>query len=47
MKAVTIKGTYYGQVFGSTLPGPIWHDAMEIALQGTEPSTSTSRTSTG
>ena len=37
MKQVTIKGTYYDQVFGGTLPGPIWKDAMEIALQGTEP----------
>mgnify|MGYP002136901412 CR=1 FL=1 len=25
------------QVFGGTLPGPIWRDAMEIALKGTEP----------
>ncbi len=37
MKQVTIKGTYYPQVFGGTLPGPIWRDAMELALQGTEP----------
>ncbi len=37
MKNVTIKGKYYDQVFGGTLPGPIWHDAMEIALRGTEP----------
>jgi membrane peptidoglycan carboxypeptidase len=37
MKDVTIKGVYYPQVFGGTLPGPIWHDAMEGALQGTEP----------
>jgi membrane peptidoglycan carboxypeptidase len=37
MKAVTIKGTYYAQVFGGTLPGPIWHDAMEATLAGTEP----------
>lgn len=37
MKAVTIKGTYYSQVFGSTIPGPIWRDAMEAALTGTEP----------
>ncbi len=39
MKQVTIKGTYYPQVFGGTLPGPIWRDAMELALQGTEPLT--------
>ena len=37
MKQVTIKGTYYPQVFGGTLPGPIWRDAMEVALQGKEP----------
>ncbi|MDP1878391.1 MAG: transglycosylase domain-containing protein [Actinomycetota bacterium] len=37
MKAVTIKGTYYSQVFGGTIPGPIWRDAMEAALIGTEP----------
>ncbi len=37
MKKVTIKGTYYPQVYGGTLPGPIWRDAMEIALQGKEP----------
>jgi membrane peptidoglycan carboxypeptidase len=37
MKDVTINGTYYSQVFGGTLPGPIWKDAMEKAVQGTEP----------
>jgi membrane peptidoglycan carboxypeptidase len=37
MKDVTIAGKYYSQVFGSTLPGPIWHDAMEAALAGDEP----------
>jgi hypothetical protein len=37
MKQVTIKGTYYDQVFGGTLPGPIWRDSMELALAGTEP----------
>jgi membrane peptidoglycan carboxypeptidase len=37
MKQVTINGTYYDQVFGGTLPGPIWRDSMEIALKGTEP----------
>jgi membrane peptidoglycan carboxypeptidase len=37
MKAVTVNGTYYSQVFGGTLPGPIWRDAMEGALKGTEP----------
>jgi membrane peptidoglycan carboxypeptidase len=37
MKQVTINGTYYDQVFGGTLPGPIWKDAMEIALTGKEP----------
>jgi membrane peptidoglycan carboxypeptidase len=37
MKDVTINGVYYPQVFGGTLPGPIWHDAMEAAVVGTEP----------
>jgi membrane peptidoglycan carboxypeptidase len=37
MKQVTINGRYYDQVFGGTLPGPIWRDAMEVALKGTEP----------
>ncbi len=37
MKQVTINGRYYDQVFGGTLPGPIWHDAMEGALAGKEP----------
>jgi membrane peptidoglycan carboxypeptidase len=37
MKNVTVNGTYYSQVFGGTLPGPIWRDAMEKALAGTEP----------
>lgn len=39
MKDVTINGTYYSQVYGGTLPGPIWKDSMEIALAGTEPLT--------
>jgi membrane peptidoglycan carboxypeptidase len=37
MKNVKINGTFYQQVFGGTLPGPIWHDAMEAAVAGTEP----------
>ena len=32
MKNITIGGVPYAQVFGSTLPGPIWKDAMEAAL---------------
>ena len=32
MQNVTINGVHYGQVFGSTMPGPIWHDSMEAAL---------------
>jgi membrane peptidoglycan carboxypeptidase len=31
MKQVTINGKYYNQVFGGTLPGPIWKEAMQIA----------------
>jgi membrane peptidoglycan carboxypeptidase len=32
MRAVTINGTYYSYVFGSSLPGPIWREAMLGAL---------------
>jgi membrane peptidoglycan carboxypeptidase len=35
MKGVTINGRYYSQVFGSTMPGPIWRDALIGALEGT------------
>lgn len=38
MKNVYINGSYYGQVFGSSLPGPIWRDAMQGALAETPPS---------
>jgi membrane peptidoglycan carboxypeptidase len=31
MKDITINGVYYTQVFGSTLPGPIWQQAMLVA----------------
>ena len=41
MKDVTVNGTYYRQVFGGTLPGPIWKDAMASALLGTPPTTFT------
>ena len=34
MKNIRIGGTYFGQVFGSTLPGPIWKAAMLGALDG-------------
>jgi len=37
MKDITVNGVYYSQVYGGTLPGPIWRDSMEIALAGTEP----------
>jgi membrane peptidoglycan carboxypeptidase len=37
MKDVTVNGKYYSQVFGGTLPGPIWQQAMESALAGTLP----------
>ncbi len=37
MKNVYINGSYYGQVFGSSLPGPIWKDAMLGALADTPP----------
>jgi len=35
MKNITIGGRYFGQVFGSSLPGPIWKEAMLGALDGT------------
>lgn len=37
MKDVTINGTYYSQVFGGTIPGPIWRDAMQAVLADSEP----------
>jgi len=33
MKNVRINGQYFGQVFGSTMPGPIWRDALRGALE--------------
>ena len=32
LKDITINGTYYRQVFGGTLAGPIWKASMEAAL---------------
>jgi membrane peptidoglycan carboxypeptidase len=37
MKNIRINGTYYGQVFGSTMPGPIWRDALRGALEKVPP----------
>ena len=37
MTDVTINGRYYSEVFGSTMPGPIWKQAMEAATAGTLP----------
>ena len=37
MENLTINGQYYRQVFGSTLPGPIWKQAMSGALAGSPP----------
>ncbi|WP_433414508.1 transglycosylase domain-containing protein [Microtetraspora malaysiensis] len=34
LNGVTIGGTYYGSVFGATIPGPIWKDTMMSALRG-------------
>lgn len=34
MSNVTINGTYYPEVFGYLLPGPIWKQAMLGALEG-------------
>lgn len=33
MKNIRINGQYYGQVFGSTMPGPIWRDSLRGALE--------------
>lgn len=32
MRNVTINGKHYAQVYGATLPGPIWRDTMKAAL---------------
>jgi membrane peptidoglycan carboxypeptidase len=37
MKNITINGKKYKQVFGSSLPGPIWREALLGALDGIEP----------
>jgi membrane peptidoglycan carboxypeptidase len=34
---ITIGGTYYSEVFGLSLPGPIWKSAMLTALKGVPP----------
>ncbi len=35
MSDVTVNGVYYKDVFGSSLPGPIWRQAMQGALSST------------
>ena len=37
MRDITIGGRYFNQVFGSSLPGPIWKQSMLGALDGTPP----------
>lgn len=37
MKNLQINDKYYSQVFGGTLPGPIWNQAMTTALTGSPP----------
>jgi membrane peptidoglycan carboxypeptidase len=37
MRNLYINGRYYGEVFGSSLPGPIWKSAMLGALANTAP----------
>jgi membrane peptidoglycan carboxypeptidase len=37
MKHVTINHTRYNQVYGGSLPAPIWRDTMSRALEGTPP----------
>ena len=34
MRNVTINGKHYAQVYGATIPGPIWRDTMKAALKG-------------
>jgi membrane peptidoglycan carboxypeptidase len=34
LRRITINGRYYAQVYGGSLPAPIWADAMEPALAG-------------
>jgi membrane peptidoglycan carboxypeptidase len=34
MDSLVMDGTDYGEVFGATIPAPIWHDTMQDALQG-------------
>ena len=31
LKDITINGNYYRQVYGGTLPGPIWKASMQVA----------------
>ena len=35
MKKITINGRFYANVYGGTLPGPIWRQAMIYALKNT------------
>jgi membrane peptidoglycan carboxypeptidase len=37
MKPATINHTYYRQVYGGSIPAPIWRDAMRSALDGLPP----------
>ncbi len=34
MRNLTINGKYYPQVYGATIPGPIWRDTMKATLEG-------------
>jgi membrane peptidoglycan carboxypeptidase len=37
LRNLVINGRYYSQVFGSSIPGPVWKRAMEGALAGRDP----------
>ncbi|MGB7982444.1 MAG: transglycosylase domain-containing protein [Candidatus Nanopelagicales bacterium] len=37
LRNLTINGRYYAKVFGSSLPGPTWKNAMQGALAGSDP----------
>ncbi len=37
LRNIVINGRYYSQVFGSSIPGPVWRRAMQGALAGSDP----------
>ncbi|NBO46521.1 MAG: penicillin-binding protein [Actinobacteria bacterium] len=47
MRNITINGKHYGEVFGATIPGPIWRDTMKAALAHIAPTPFDLQTFTG